>query len=78
MKGLTRHHRCFAFCVFMTDYMPTSSKNLPQQRQLWLAGVCGVMGQLGGVGGGGGGRGASVFDHQPVPHLLYGRLIGDY
>lgn len=78
MKGLTRDHRCFVFRVFTTDYMPTSSKHLPQQSQLWLAGVCGVMGQLGGVAGGGGGRrGASVLDHQPVPHLLDGCLICD-
>lgn len=33
----------------------TSSKNLPQQSELWLAGVWGLMRQLG--EGGGGGRG---------------------
>lgn len=54
----------------------TSSKNLSQQSELWLAGVWGLMRQL---GEGGGGRWcAFVFYHQPVPHLFDGSLICDY
>lgn len=38
-----------------------------------------MWGMVGQLRGGGGGRGrASVFDHQPVPHLLDGRLVCDY
>lgn len=76
MRWLKRHYQCFALHLCLTEYMPTSSENLSQQSQLWLAGVWGVMGLLWWVGGGGGG--APVLDHQPVPHLLYGCLICDY
>lgn len=66
--------------VLVIVKLNTSSENLSQQSELWLAGVWGLMMQL---GQGGGGRGwgrwsASVLYHQPVPHLFNGSLICDY
>lgn len=57
----------------------TSSKNLSQQSELWLAGVWGLMRQgKGGGGRGWGGWSVSVLYHQPVPHLFNRSLICDY